>query len=400
VTALIVAAAGIGCGTLPRNAVPEAKADSAQVPGMSGVRFWGDAADPQLIEAFLDTLDRERKSLGLASISELPNANFLGLSGGGSDGAFGAGLLCGWTEHGTRPSFEVVTGVSTGALIAPFAFLGPTWDDELRRVYTTVTLSDIARIRGLVRGLTSDAFTDNDPLRRMVEEQVTPEVLEEIAEQSRRGRILLIGTTAMDSGRPVVWSMGAIARSGHPKSLELFRKVLLASAAIPGVFPPEMIEVEVEVDGVKRLYDEMHSDGGVTTQVFLYPASFRFDGLPQSAAKRGGTVFVIRNGRVDPSFQEVPRRTLPIASRAISALIKSQGIGDLIRIYLACRRDGLDYRLAYIPESFVNISREPFDPAQMKALFDLGYELARNGYPWKTAAPGFGDGPGAPPMQP
>lgn len=378
-----------GCGSLPRHAVPEELAASAQIPGMPGVRFWGDSADPALFDAFLETLDRERKALGLESIDELPNANFLGISGGGSDGAFGAGLLCGWTAHGTRPSFEVVTGVSTGALIAPFAFLGPEWDDELRRVYTTVTLSDIARIRGLISGLVGDSFTDNDPLRRMVTEQVTPEVLEQVAEQSRKGRILLIGTTAMDSERPVIWSMGAIARSGHPDALELFRKVLLASASIPGIFPPEMIEVEVEVDGQRRIYDEMHSDGGVTTQVFLYPASFRFDGLPTSAAKRGGSVHVIRNGRIDPSFQTVERRTLPIARRAIGTLIKTQGIGDLFRIYLASLRDGLDYRLAFIPDSFQDLSNEPFDPEQMKALFDLGFEMASKGFPWMKAPPGF-----------
>lgn len=388
------------CGTLPRTAIPQELADKAEVRGMPNVRFWGDAADPALIEAFIATLDRERQRLGLQSLSELPNARYLGLSGGGSDGAFGAGLLCGWTAHGDRPQFEVVTGVSTGALIAPFAFLGSDYDHILRDVYTTVTLSDLARIRGLIRGLTSDAFTDNDPLRELVARYVDEQVLQAIAAESEKGRILIIGTTDMDSERPVIWSMGAIARSGHPDALQLFRQVLLASAAIPGVFPPEMIEVEVEVDGAMQRYDEMHADGGVTTQVFLYPSSFRFDGLPLSAGARGGSVYVIRNGRVNPSFETIQRRTLPIARRAVATLIKTQGIGDLVRIYLACLRDGLDYRLAYIPSSFVDINGEPFNPDQMKALFDLGFEMAKDGFPWATAPPGFAGSPISEGIQP
>lgn len=380
-----------GCGALPRNPIPEEKSGLATVPGMPGVRFWGDAADPQMMEAFVAALDRERASLGLGSLRELPQAQFLGLSGGGSDGAFGAGLLCGWTVHGTRPQFEVVTGVSTGALIAPFAFLGPDYDDLLREVYTSVSLSDIARIRGLIRGLVSDALADNDPLRALVEQFVDDKVLEAVAEESRRGRLLIIGTTDMDAERPVIWSMGAIARSGHPDALALFRKVLLASAAIPGVFPPAMIEVEVEVDGTLHRYDEMHADGGVTTQVFLYPSSFRFDGLPSEVSSRGGSVYVIRNGRIGPSFQSIERRTLPIARRAIGTLIKTQGIGDLIRIYLACLRDGFEYRLASIPNAYVDLNAEPFDPEHMRALFDLGFEMAKGGFPWRTAPPGFGE---------
>lgn len=388
------------CGTLPRTPIPQELADKAEIPGMPRVRFWGDAADPAFVEAFLANLDRERAALGLQSLSELPRAQYLGLSGGGSDGAFGAGLLCGWTQHGDRPTFEVVTGVSTGALIAPLAFLGPEYDDLMREVYTTVTLSDIARIRGVIRGLTTDAFTDNTPLRNLVNRYMDEKVLEAVAAESRKGRLLIIGTTDMDSQRPVIWSMGAIARSGHPKALELFRQILLASASIPGVFPPEMIEVEVEVDGVVRRYDEMHCDGGVTTQVFLYPSSFRFDGLPMSAGARGGSVYVVRNGRVNPAFQTIERRTLVIARRAVSTLIKTQGIGDLVRIYLACLRDGLDYRLAYIPNSFVDVSSEPFDPAQMNALFDLGFDMAKGGFPWRTAPIGFAGAPVSEGIQP
>lgn len=384
---LLPTAALLGaCDALPRHAIPQEKLDQAQIAGMPQVRFWGDTDDPAIEQAFIKSLEAERQALGVDSLQDLPDSHFLALSGGGSNGAFGAGLLCGWTKHGDRPTFKVVTGISTGALIAPFAFLGPEFDDEMRIVYTTVNTRDIATRRSLLDGLLSDAMADNTPLRRLVEKHVTQEVMEKVAEESRRGRILIIATTHMDAQRPMIWSMGRIARSGHPRALELFQDVLVASAAIPGAFPPVMIEVEA--DGEK--YDEMHSDGGVCSQVFLYPASFSFERLDeQTGMHRQRHVYVIRNAQLAASYQAVPRRTLPITARAVDTLIKTQGIGDLYRIYLGCKRDGLDYRLAYIPPDFSAVSNEAFDPEYMSKLFEVGEQLGSAGYDWKSAPPGF-----------
>jgi len=374
------------CSALPRNPVPKELASSAQIPGIPDARFWGDVDDPKIEAAFIRSIELERQAMGLAAREPMPDSHFLALSGGGSNGAYGAGLLCGWTAHGTRPKFKIVTGISTGALIAPFAFLGSDYDFMLREVYTSVSTKDIATERGLLAGLTSDAMADNTPLRKLVEKYVTPEVLAKVAEEAGKGRILIIGTTNMDSERPVIWSMGRIARSGDPGALQLFRDVLVASAAIPGVFPPVMMQVEA--NGVR--YDEMHSDGGVCSQVFLYPASFSFKEIDEERGQhRDRHVYVIRNAQLAAVHKEMPRKLMPILSRTIDTLIKTQGIGDLYRIYLGCRRDGLDYRLAFIPPDFDAVSDEPFDSVYMRKLFDLGFEQARSGYAWADAPPGF-----------
>lgn len=375
-----------GCGVLPRKAPPRELADRAVVPGMPNVRFPGDRVTPEF-EAWLAAGSaRERARLAAEGATSLPAASYLALSGGGSDGAFGAGLLCGWSARGDRPAFRVVTGISTGALIAPFAFAGSEYDHVLREVYTSIRTSDIARRRGILDGLTSDGLLDPEPLRAIVAKHVDLAFLSKVAEEYRKGRGLVIGTTNMDTQRPTIWAMGAIAASGHPDSLALFRDIMVASASIPGVFPPVLITVEV--DG--KTYQEMHADGGTASQVFLYPASFSVKQYAEARGiKRERTVYVIRNAKLGPEYTEVPRRTLAIAQRAVSTLIKTQGVGDLYRIYLGCMRDELGYRLAYIPEEFTHPSTEMFDPAYMQDLFEFGYQRAMEGYPWAEAPPGF-----------
>lgn len=374
-----------GCSAPPRNAVPKDLENQASIPGMPDVRFWGDSMSPKVLEGFKASMDRERTASGVASIADLGESHFLALSGGGENGAFGAGLLCGWTERGDRPSFKVVTGISTGALIAPFAFVGPECDPVLKKFYTTITTADIARSRGLIGGLTSDSMADTGPLHKLVAEVVDQKLMDRVAEEFKKGRILLIGTTDMDAQRPVMWSMGRIAASGHPDSLALFRNVMIASAAIPGAFPPVMFKVEA--DG--KTYSEMHSDGGVCSQVFLYPASFSFKDFDKSIADRKRSVYVIRNAQICPNYQAVPKKLLPITARAIDTLIKTQGVGDLYRIYLGCQRDGLDYHMACIPDDFNETSDGAFDPVYMTKLFDRGYAMAKSGYPWQDAPPGF-----------
>lgn len=381
-----------GCATLGRlSAVPVQDTTRATIPGIPNARYWVDADLNPLIREDLREFEREEVEWTReGQRGPLPPAHYLAISGGGDDGAFGAGLLVGWTQAGDRPTFNLVTGISTGALIAPFAFLGPTYDETLRAVYTQVTPQDIATPRGLLAALTSDAIADNHPLFTLISQYFTQDLLARIAQEHRKGRLLLIGTTNLDARRPVVWNMGAIAEAaGHnPQALDLFRRILLASAAIPGEFPPVMFDVEV--DG--QPYQEMHVDGGAMQQMFLYPANLsdtaRREGI-QVFARRVRKAYLIRNARLDPDWATVERSTLTIVGRAISSLIETQGIGDLYRLYLLAQKDHLDFNLAYIGAEFNAEHQEDFDTKYMRALFDYGYQLGKKGYPWRKAPPGL-----------
>ncbi|HET9396118.1 MAG TPA: patatin-like phospholipase family protein, partial [Nitrospiraceae bacterium] len=333
------------------------------------------------------SIERERAYLASTGHNgPLPPASLLAISGGGDNGAFGAGLLTGWTVRGTRPSFKVVTGVSTGALIAPFAFLGSDYDPVLQQVYTNSSQRDIFRKRGILRGFFGDAMADTTPLYRLIERYVDRQMLDAIGAEYLKGRVLLVGTTNFDALEPVIWNMTAIAASKDDRALPLFRRILLASASIPGAFPPVMIDVEA---GGER-YQEMHVDGGAMAQVFAYPPSLHV--AEQAAAlhlERRRTLYIIRNARLDPDWSNVERRTLPIAVRAIGSLTQTQGIGDLYRIFAISQRDGVDFNLAYIPASFSVPHKEEFDTIYMRQLFATGHEMAVAGYRWEKVPPGY-----------
>lgn len=370
-------------------AVPVARVSAAH-PGVDNVRFFAGGAMQDFADEYVNSLRKEQAYLAsTGSVGPLPPTSFLAVSGGGGNGAFAAGLLNGWTGSG-RPVFKTVTGISTGALIAPFAFLGPKYDPVLRETYTTTSDDGIFHKRGVVKAIFSDAMADSEPLRRTVERIVTPALLAEIAAEYDKGRLLLVGTTDLDAQRGVIWNMTALAASQDPDAIGLFRKILLASASIPGAFPPVMIDVTV--DG--KRYQEMHVDGGTTAQVFIYPPRFH---LKEIAASQGfdrqRTLYIIRNSRLDYDWANVERRTLSIAARAVSSLIQTQGIGDLNRMYLTSVRDQLDYNLAYIPADFTLVSKSAFDPAYMTELFNRGFGMAAKGFPWEKYPPGYGPDP-------
>ncbi|HEX4573042.1 MAG TPA: patatin-like phospholipase family protein [Dongiaceae bacterium] len=380
-----------GCASLDRSdAVPADQEERANIPGMTGIRYFADSDPTAMITDAQASLARERSYLASTGYQgPLPPVDYLAISGGGENGAFGAGLLVGWTKAGTRPTFKVVTGISTGALTAPYAFLGSAYDEDLREIYTTLSAKDVLEARGLIAGaLFHDAMADNAPLRQTVAKYFNQAMLDAIAAEYRKGRILLIGTTDLDARRPVIWNITKIAASGQPQSLKLVQDLLVASAAIPGAFPPMMIDVDV--DG--KPYQEMHVDGGASAQVFVYPPGLN---LSTSGIVRKRTLYVIRNARLDPDWAKVDRSTMTIAARAISSLIQTQGMGDLYRIYAIAQRDGLDFNLAYIPKSFTRTLKEPFETAYMKDLYEVGYDMAVKGYPWVKAPPGFlaGTGP-------
>ncbi len=378
-----------GCTTTAARlpAVPRDVAGKVEIPGMPGVRYVVVSDAPELAQAAFEALQRERDFLAKEGHSgALGPAVFLAISGGGDNGAFAAGLLNAWTETRTRPDFKLVTGISTGALIAPFVFAGKKYDATLKEVYTTTSPADVLEKRSLLGGVLSDAMADNRPLLTLTRKFVTEDLLKEIAAEYAKGRLLLIGTTDLDSGRGVIWDMGKIATYGGPAALDLFVKVMVASTSIPGAFPPMMIDVE---SGGRR-YQEMHVDGGVVAQVFAYPVTLRL--AEESAllgASRERQLYIIRNARLDADWMQVQRATMSIAARAVASMIQSQGIGDLYRIYATAHRDGVQFNLAFIPSSFQAPHKEEFDTEYMRALYETAYDMGLKGYPWTHAPPGF-----------
>ncbi|MFC7400430.1 patatin-like phospholipase family protein [Chelatococcus sp. GCM10030263] len=373
------------CEPLPRlNHVSQAEKGDITVLGLSDIRYWGDEVTPQMVAGGLASYRREQDyATATGHAGPLPPAQYLAISGGGDNGAFGAGLLVGWTAAGTRPTFKVVTGISTGALIAPFAFLGAAYDDQLQQIYTEISAKDVLERRWILSALFDDAIAASQPLHQTIARFITPAILQAIAREHEKGRLLLVATTDLDAGRPVIWNIGKIAASGHPGALKLIQNLMLASAAIPIIFPPVMIDVEV---GGKQ-YQEMHVDGGATTQVIVYPPGLRVNDLGITRERR---LYVIRNARLDIEWVDVDRQILSIARRAMATMIETQGIGDLYRIYSLARRDGIDFNLASIPRTFKMKRVQLFNTRYMKALFQYGYNLGEAGYSWAKVPPGYG----------
>src|SRR5215207_6532615 len=371
-----------GCATPQRlPAVPLAQISQA-TPTAGPVRFLVTRETDSFATEARSALAKEQQWLASqGQTGELPAAYFLAISGGGDNGAYGAGFLNGWSASGLRPEFKVVTGVSTGALIAPFAFLGPKYDYVIKRVYTETSQKDIFKKRGIVKGIFGDAMADTRPLAGVISAYVNRALLDEIAAEYAKGRLLLVGTANLDSLEPVIWNLTAIAASKDPDATKLFANVLLASASIPGAFPPVMFDVNV---GGTR-YQEMHVDGGTMAQVFLYPPSLSLADAPQ----RKRVLYIIRNARLDADWASVERRALSIATRAIASLTRTQGIGDLYRIYATSERDGLDFNLTYIPRTFDIPHTAEFDTAYMRSLFDVGLQAGKDARQWEKYPPGF-----------
>jgi predicted patatin/cPLA2 family phospholipase len=369
--------------------VPANLASRASVLGVANERFYPVAQSKELDAEFMRAMERQQRHLKLRPTDPLPELKLLSVSGGGENGAFGAGLLCGWSEQGSRPEFDIVTGVSTGALTAPFAFLGPQYDRQLRAVFTEVGPSDILKRRGYIAALIDDALADNSPLYAIISKHLDAAMMAAIARAYDSGRLLLIGTANIDAQRPVVWNIGAIASSGHPKALETIRRVLLASAAVPGAFPPTMFDVTIE----GKAYQEMHVDGGAFAQVFLYPPAALQARRARIRSKERivpATAYVIRNGRLEPEWSSVDRSTLSIVGRTISTMIAGSGYNDVLRIHANAQQDRIDFNLAYIGSDFTQTPPEPFDTAYMRALFDYGFARGRAGYKWDKAPPDKG----------
>lgn len=333
---------------LTRPEFSEEDQQKAEVPGFAGVRFWANSAQ-----------DYAR------AVPQSPGP-WLVLSSGGEDGAYGAGFLNGWTAAGNRPDFPVITGISTGALMAVYAFAGPKYDDVLRTSYTGISAADIFEVNP-----TPESLVDTWPLKRLIEKNVTAEVLADVAAQYKRGRRLFVLTTNLDAGRGVVWDMGAIAEKGDERALGLFRNILLASASIPGEFPP--VYIEAEANG--RRFQEMHVDGGVNGPMYIAPESYLLPGSNQRLPM--SQLYVILNGKVTTEFSPPHRALASILGRSIWLALQMGARMDMALFYQAARRDGIDFNLTLVDGSFNNKARGAFDPDYMKVLYDRGFDLGK-----------------------
>ncbi len=332
--------------------------DAAVIPGIRDARFWADS-EAEFLAA-----------LGTAK------GTWLALSAGGEDAAFAAGLLNGLSESGKRPEYTVVTGVSSGALLAPFVFLGPARDAELRRDFTTITAADV--FEDVKR---ADSLFDTWPLRDFIAKRITPQLLAEIAVEHRRGRRLFVLTANIDAARPVAWNMGAIAAHGDETALKLFRDVLLASGSVPGVFPPVMIDVEAN----GRRFQEMHVDGGLGATIFVAPDSLL---LNSSSSRLPATqLTIIVNGKLSSEFAVIDRSLPIILGRALTLGVKRGTRAAIAVIAAAAQRSGTDFNLAYVDEGFDVPSRGLFDPEYMQALYEFGARQGRSAEPFLHAPP-------------
>ncbi len=370
---LTAALACTACASLPRASYTAAIAGSE-------TRSWGDAPDAAFEK-------RVRASIAKASSGGKRPA-FLTLSGGGGDGAYGAGILNGWTESGRRPDFTIVAGVSTGALIAPFAFMGPRYDATVKELYTSGVASSLLESPDLVSAIFGASIFSNDRLRDLVARYITPDFVADVARESERGRILFVLTTNLDSQRPVLWDMGAIARENSSGSVQRFRDVLVASASIPAVFPPILIDANAN----GHAFQELHVDGSVSANVFTLPRTYLSDRDNRSGT-RGGIIYIVLNTSPKPAFQVTQDTTRAVAERTISMGFKEQVRNDLTATYAASRQIGFDFNVTYIDDDTSSGSGIGFDTARMRKLYDEGYERGRTGNFWRKTPPSLGPEP-------
>jgi predicted acylesterase/phospholipase RssA len=313
----------------------------------------------------------------------------LACSGGGSNGAFGAGLLCGWTKHGTRPDFKVVTGVSTGSLQAVLAFLGPKYDQDLEEIFTRFGGDEIYTRKSKLATLFGDSMYDQSGLKTLIDRYATAELLADVAARHARGHRLYVGTTNTDTAEFIMWDLGGIASSGRDDALDHFRNILLASCSIPVLFEP--VYFEVEAGG--RTYHEMHVDGSAFAQIFFRGVLVDFDDAIEDMNLGPWPeidLFVIRNGRLDDpeSRRNVPASTVSIASRTIEGLFKLTLDASLFRMYVLAERKGIRFKLASIPaDAGVDLDPVEFDKVAMKRLFDIGFALGEQGASWMEVPP-------------
>jgi len=381
----------MACASEPlRNPVPHEHIDRAELSDMPGVRVWGDELSDVLHDSLVHSIQNEKPGLFPRGPDGAFQYSGLSLSGGGDHGAFGAGFLKGWSASELRPTFKIVSGISTGALIAPFALLGSEYDQQLEAAYTTVSAADIFKKESMLSAAWRESLADNHPLQEMVHKFISDDLIDAIAVAHQNGQRLFIGTTNFDAQRPVIWNMGVIANSRHPQAYDVFRQVLVASAAIPVLFPPVMFDVEANGER----YEEMHVDGGTVGQMFFYGSSIGWRSVLSEASGieepiDDSTLYLIIDGEVDPEYQDVRRRLMPITNRTIQTLIKVSAWSALYRMHMHAQQDGYAFQYVGLPDDYEPEINEPYNPEEMRRMFDIGFEMGRAGDGWRTSLPGL-----------
>jgi len=382
----VISLAIAGCRSHQRNAVPGDLATAGQRIDLAAVPGEYQPVDRKI----LDALTRSPNGYSAKADPAGPQPKklqILALSGGGKFGAYSAGVVCGWTTTGKRPTFDVVTGVSTGSLVALYAFLGPEYDDRLQELYTTMQTRKVIRRKPLLSVLWSDSAASSAPLARLIKEEMTDEKLAKIAAAHVQGRRLFVGTTNIDTRRLVIWDMGAIASSQRPDKLTLFREILLASCSVPGGMPP--VRIAVTYNG--QPYTEMHVDGGATNELFIRGSLMKIDPAVIEGGHRpleGSDLYLVVAGKLYADSVVVKPRVLDIASSAASSLTYAQTRNDLIRLYTLSLLGGMHYHLASLaPDVPISDNSLSFEPAEMRKLFDAGFVDGRTPKRWRDTPP-------------
>ena len=353
-----------GCITLPRTRFTAADQAVAQPAGFDHIRYAAD--DPDLVVMMRQALKPGPQG----------KINLLAISGGGANGAYAAGLLYAWSKSGSEPEFQLITGVSTGALAAPLAFVGPGWNEKLRSAYANPKVQRLLRSRGVL-GLLTPGFYSRAPLEDLVRSYVTDDLIRAVAAEHRKGRRLLVATTDLDTEQLMIWDMGAIAVRGGPEARALFTEVLVAAASVPGVFPPAMIDVE----GGGRTFAEMHVDAQTQGAFFAVPESALLDESTRNA--RGDvSLFILINGHMDDGFTVTPRATLPVLARAFDVANKASIRSILLGTVQFCQTHGCALQVSALPSS---VEDKPLDFRlhHIRDLFSAGAAAVRRGDAWK-----------------
>jgi hypothetical protein len=367
-----------GCGHTPRRAA--APTYTAQYPA---------EPYPQLEQPTVAGLDATLGPLANAPTARTKPVNVLAVCAGGADTSFMAGALVGWTQSGTRPTFDVVTGMSGGALVGAFAFLGPKYDSHLRRLFTDFSTSDLLRVRPVRYLLRTGAIGSPEPLERLLEAEVNESFLADLRDAHAQGRRLFIGTTNFDTKRLTVWDLGAIASSGRPETAALVRKIFLASVTWAGMLPP--VEFQVEVDG--RRCCEHHIDGGATAQAFVRFGPTPGWPNPEEPAPgwlAGSNLYVLAGGKLYATPAPAPDRFFGRILTGVSCLTNSLARADMHRLYALCMSSGMRFHLLAVPQddpdTRPNLLR--LNPAEAQRMFDVGYRLTATGPAWRRTPPG------------
>ncbi len=357
-------------------------ADSTRVE-----RWWGDVKPP-LLEKNLQhqaiILQQRFPSAVKAKSGTSPSFDALTLSGGGADGAFGAGILIGWTQHGNRPEFELVVGTSTGAVIAPFAFLGAEYDDILFEIYSQLTQEKVYQSQLLSGILGGSSIADTKYLKLQIKKYITLDLIKKIAIEHKKARSLLVVTTHFDAMRPMIWDIGTIAMKENNAAVEQIREIILASASIPIYFPP----VAIELHDKTKPYTELHVDGGLTRNAFSYPAQISIDEIERiQGLYFNRNIYVIQNGNSRMQYEPAETDLSSIAARTMLGLLQDKINSDIERIYYLSQRDKLNFNMIEIPDDFIADKAIEFDSTYINKLLKLGIKLGRNGDFWHKKPP-------------